>query len=59
MMKTALITAPTAILVNRYPSWEASRFNSFRPMTGINAGIIEIKNENNACRTRRILIPGV
>jgi hypothetical protein len=59
MMKAPLTTEPTAILVKRYPKWEASRCNSFKPTTGINDGIIAIKNENNACRARRIFIPGV
>ena len=52
MMKTPLKTEPTAILVKRYPSSEACICNSFRPTTGINAGIILITNENNACKTR-------
>src|SRR5260221_13054720 len=57
MMKEPLMTEPTAILVKRNPRGEAGRSNSFKPTTGINDGIIEIKNENNACRARRILIP--
>jgi len=59
IMKEPLMTEPTAILVKRYPRLEALRCNSFKPTTGINDGIIEIKNENNACRAKRILIPGV
>src|SRR5580693_8259602 len=59
MMKAPLITEPTAILVKRNPRLVALRCNSFKPTTGINEGIIEIKNENNACRARRILIGSV
>src|SRR5260221_4937935 len=59
MMKAPLMTEPTAILVKRYPRWDALRCNSFRPTTGINAGMIAIKKENNACRATRTLIPDV
>jgi hypothetical protein len=47
IVKAPLITEPTAMLVKRYPKWEALRCNSFKPTTGINDGIIEIKNENS------------
>ena len=53
------MTEPTAWLVKRYPRWEAFRCNSFKPNTGINEGIMAMKNENSVCRIRRILIPGV
>ena len=59
MMKAPLMTEPTAILVKRNPKCAAGRCSSVKPITGINEGIIEIRNENNACRARSILIPGL
>ena len=59
MMNAPLMTEPTAWLVKRYPRWEGFRCNSFKPNTGINEGIMAMKNENSVCRIRRILIPGV
>ena len=44
---TAPRTDPTAMAVKRYPSCEGSRRSSCNPTNGINAGMIEIKNENN------------
>src|SRR6516164_11472065 len=58
MMKAPLKTEPTAIAVKRYPKLDASRCNAFRPTTGISAGMMLMKKENNACRASRILIPG-
>src|SRR5258708_8174479 len=57
MMKAPLMTEPTAILVKRYPRRDALTCNSFTPTTGINAGMIAIQKENNACRAKRTLIP--
>ena len=58
-MKIEEMTEPIAMLVNKNPRLAGSRCNSSRPTTGINAEIIEMKNENNALLTRMILIPGV
>src|SRR5215469_4346614 len=59
MMNAPLMTDPTAWLVKRYARFSALRCSSCKPTTGINEGIIEIKNENKAWRVRRILIPEV
>ena len=57
MAKVPLKTEPAAITVKRYPKLDASRCNAFRPTTGISAGMMLMKKENNACRASRILIP--
>jgi hypothetical protein len=58
-MKTEVMTEPVAMLVNKNPKLAASRCNSSNPTAGINAAMIEMKNENNALRAKMILIPGV
>src|SRR5258708_8356012 len=55
MMKAPLMTEPTAILVKRYPRWDAFRANSFKPPTRINAGMIALKKNKNTYRPTTIL----
>src|SRR6516225_1381953 len=58
-MKIEVMTEPIAMLVNKNPRLAGSRCNSWRPTTGINAEIIEMKNENDTLRARMTLMPGV
>jgi hypothetical protein len=57
-INTAPITEPTPILVKTNPRFEASKCNSFRPTTGIKAGMAEMKKANRRLRARTIWMPG-
>src|SRR5215469_12600889 len=59
MMKMEVTTEPMAMLVNKKPRLAASRCNSCKPTTGINAEMIEMKNAKVALRSTMIFIPGV
>src|SRR5258708_39760290 len=52
MTNTAPNTEPAPIQVNKRPSWYEPRCNTFKPTTGINAGMTEIKRANRKFRAK-------
>ena len=49
-MKTTPRTDPAPMLVNKSPRLDGLRCNTFKPTTGINAGIAEMNRENRKLR---------
>jgi len=50
MMNTAPTTEPAPMLVNNRPRLDELKCNTFKPMTGIRAGITEMKRANRKFR---------
>src|SRR6202047_2352410 len=56
--KIAPNTEPAAMQLNRIPQPAAESFSSFRPTTGISAGISAIKKANRIFRANTTCMPG-
>src|ERR1700730_7241046 len=58
MMNTAPMTEPAPKLANNRPKFDELRCNSFRPTTGVNAGITEMNRANRKISGQHDLKPG-